>query len=143
MTEKIRDKAGLVFFNCPHFKDLRESDSGSLFGKGSRGMGKDEMEDLGKNGRLRLKTLNKKAEEIEKDEKKLKEKRKKKKDPSIKEIKDLLRKIIKYHEKKVTEMIPSIYPLPGAANSDSDNDDDKSGTRDEKRERTKRELKMY
>jgi hypothetical protein len=41
-------------------------------------------------------------------------------------------------------MIPSIYPMLGAANSDSDNNDEsEKGTRDEKRERTKRELKMH
>ena len=143
MTEKIRDKAGLVFFNCPHFKHLRESDIGSSAGAG--GYGKDEMEDLTKRGRLRISTLNKKAEEYEKDEKKLKQKRKGKgKDPSIKSVKEHLRKIIKYHEKKVEELIPSIYPMLGPANSDSDEDDDaQNGKKDEKRNRTKKELKMY
>lgn len=143
MTEKIRDKAGLVFFNCPHFKSLRESeDIFSSKGRGG-GLGSDEISDLQKNGRLRLKTLNKKAEECDKDEKKLKQKRRAKRDPSIRAIKDHLRKVIKYHEKQVSDMIPSIYPMLGAANSDSDNDEDRKGTRDEKREHTKRELKTY
>lgn len=145
MTEKIKDKAGLVFFNCPHFKHLRESEDvfGSSGGGGGRGLGSDEMADLQKNGRLRLKTLNKKAEECDKDEKKLKQKRKGKKDPSVRSIKDHLRKIIKYHEKQVADMIPSIYPMLGPANSDSDNEEERKGTRDEKREHTKRELKTY
>jgi hypothetical protein len=141
MTEKIRDKAGLVFFNCPHFKHLRENDttSSSLANKK-----KDEIEDLTTRGRLTAKTLNKKAEEYEEDEKKLKQKRKgKKNDPSIKEIKERLRKIIKYHEKQVKEMIPSIYPLLGPANSDSDESEgEKSFKRDEKKSHTKKEMKF-
>ncbi len=141
MTEKIKDKAGLVFYNVPHFKHLRESDAPN----GRIDKHKDAMEDLSSLGRLRLKTLNKKAEEYDKDELKLKAKRKdKKKDPSIKSIKEHLRKIIKYHEKQVHDMIPSIYPLLGPANSDEeDGGEDQNGKRDEKRERTKREMKQY
>lgn len=150
MTEKIRDKAGLVFLNCPHFKHLRESSGNDLHGNGGGGGGlrdkfKDEMEDLSSKGHLRLKTLNKKSEEYEKEEKKLKEKRKNKKgDPSIKSIREYLRKVIRYHEKKVVDMIPCIYPMLGPANSDSEDGDDETenGRKDEKRARTKRELKV-
>jgi hypothetical protein len=139
MTEKIRDKAGLVFFNCPHFKELRED--ASLGGAG--GMTKDEMKELSTKGRLSIKTLNKKSEEFLKDEKKLKNKRQgKKNDPSIKAVKDLLRKMIRYHEKRVQETIPCIYPLLGPANSDSDENEEGDGfQRDEKKSRTKKEIK--
>jgi hypothetical protein len=144
VTEKIRHKAGLVFLNCPHFKKLRESTP--VYGPGDGGPNRDEYDDLSSKGRLKLKTLNKKAEEYDEKEKKLKHKRKgKKKDPSINEVKKILRKIIKYHERKVKELIPSIYPLIGPANSDSENEEDskKTGTRDDKREHTKREIKNY
>jgi hypothetical protein len=146
MSEKIRHKAGLVFYNCPHFKNLRESSDVGGGGGGSSlaQRHQDEMEDLTSKGHLSLKTLNKKSEEYEKDEKKLKEKRKKKRDPSIKSIREYLRKIIRYHEKKVTDMIPSIYPMLGAANSDSDDGDEEGGGKnDEKRLRTKKELKIH
>lgn len=145
MTEKIRDKAGLVFLNCPHFKHLRENDL-----EVGRGYSKDEVDDLSVKGRLRIKTLDKKAEQATKKETKLKRKRAgKKNDPSIKKIRDHLRKVIKYHEEKVHEQIPSIYPLLGPANSDSENDSDEgggeegNGSKKEKREHTKKELKFY
>ena len=140
MTEKIKDKAGLMFFNVPGFKALRESDvPNSRMEKH-----KDEAEDLSNLGRLRLKTLNKKAEEYDKEELKLKAKRKGKKDPSVKDVKEHLRKIIKYHEKQVHDMIPSIYPLLGPANSDEeDGGEEQNSKRDEKKERTKREMKQY
>lgn len=122
-----------MFFNCPHFKHLRESDVGSRGGGGNTA----EMDDLTRKGRLRLKTLDKKSEEIDKKKKKLKQKRHgKKSDPSIKKIKDHLRKIIKYHEHKVNEEIPSIYPILGPANSDSENN---MSSADEKKHHTKRE----
>jgi hypothetical protein len=134
VTEKIKDKAGLCFFNCPHFKSLRGSDI-------SKPGLDDEFTDLTSKGTLRLKTLDKKSEELDRKKKKLKSKRGgKKNDPSIKKVREHLRKIIKYHEHKANEEIPSIYPLLGPANSDSDNDD---GKQDEKRERTKKELRIY
>lgn len=133
MTEKIKDKAGLVFYNCPHFKSLRESDLGKL--------NQTEMDDLTSKGTLRLKTLDKKAEESKKKELKLKRKRGgKKNDPSIKKIREHLRKIIRYHEEKVQESIPSIYPILGPANTDSENDSDEGRA---KKEHTKKEMKQY
>ena len=139
MSEKIRHKAGLVFFNCPHFKHLRESDVG---GGGSKSGGSSaEIQDLATRGRLRMKTLDKKSEEIDKKKKKLKQKRHgKKSDPSIKKVKEHLRKIIKYHEHKVNEEIPSIYPILGPANTDSENDQSDG---DEKKSHTKKERSGY
>lgn len=99
------------------------------------------MLDLTTKGRLRLKTLDKKSEEIDKKKKKLKQKRQgKRNDPSVKKVKDHLRKIIKYHEHKVNEEIPSIYPILGPANTDSENDD---SDRDEKKSHTKKERTGY
>jgi hypothetical protein len=115
-------------------------------GGGSRGGGggissNAELEDLTSRGRLRQKTLDKISDEIDKKKKKLKQKRHgKRSDPSVKKLKERLRKIIKYHEHKVNEEIPSIYPLLGPANSDSDNDD--SGG-DEKKSHTKKERTGY
>lgn len=142
VTEKIRDKAGLVFLNCPHFKHLRESDISSSGSNGGRaGLDESEINDLTSRGRLRVKTLDKKSEEIDKRKKKIKSKRQgKKNDPSIKKITEHLRKIIKYHEHKVNEEIPSIYPILGPANTDSENDSDAN---DGKKERTKKEMKIY
>lgn len=139
VTEKIRHKAGLVFFNCPHFKHLRESDVG--VGRGGGGSDSAEIADLTSKGRLRIKTLDKKSEEIDKKKKKLKEKRQgKRKDPTIRKVKDHLRKIIKYHEHKVNEEIPSIYPILGPANTDSENDGSEA---DEKKQHTKKERTGY
>lgn len=141
VSEKIRHKAGLVFFNCPHFKHLRDDDVGTKGYGCSSSSSTAEFRDLSTKGHLRIKTLDKKSEEIDKKKKKLKEKRKgKSKDPSIKKVKDHLRKIIKYHEHKVNEEIPSIYPILGPANSDSDNDNE-SGN--ERKEHTKKEKKIY
>ena len=139
VSEKIRHKAGLVFFNCPHFKHLRENDVGTKGGGGSSNSA--EIEDLTSRGRLRMKTLDKKSEEIDKKKKKLKQKRQgKKKDPTIKKVKEHLRKIIKYHEHKVNEEIPSIYPILGPANTDSEND---GSDGDEKKSHTKKERTGY
>jgi len=136
VTEKIKDKAGMAFYGCPHFKSLRDCDIQS-----SGKLGTDEMKDLSSKGHLRIKTLEKKSDQLDKKKKKLKHKRAgKKNDPKIKEVRKLLEKIIKYHEQKVTEEIPSIYPLLGPANTDSENDSDEM---DQKRERTKKELKIY
>ena len=136
MTEKIKDKAGICFLNCPHFKKLRECDiTGGLGGDDA------EMDDLSSKGRLRLKTLEKKANKMTEKEKTLKRKRREQRDPSIKKIRDHLKKMIKFHSEKVHEQIPSIYPLLGPANTDSENDsDERSGP---KRMGTKKELKQY
>jgi hypothetical protein len=143
VTEKIRHKAGLVFYNCPHFKHLRESDIPNRFhGSGGSESSKQEMEDLTSKGRLRIKTLDKKSEEIDKKKKKLKQKRRgKKNDPSIKKVREHLRKIIKYHEHKVNEEIPSIYPILGPANSDSEDGGFNSDKED--KSHTKRERSGY
>jgi len=100
-----------------------------------------ELTDLTTRGRLRMKTLDKKSEEIDKKKEKLKKKRKgKKNDPSTKKVREHLRKIIKYHEHKVNEEIPSIYPILGPANSDSEND---GSDKDEKKSHTKKERTGY
>ena len=136
MTEKIKDKAGICFLNCPHFKSLRDNDLPS-----GNGYTADEMEDLSSKGKLRLKTLEKKAEKMSEKEKTLKRKRREQRDPSIVKIRDHLRKMIKYHNEKVHEQIPSIYPLLGPANTDSENDsDERNGP---KRKGTKKELKFH
>lgn len=135
MTEKIKDKAGLCFLNCPHFKELRESDITA-----GNGYTKDEMDDLTSRGRLRLKTLEKKADKMDEKEKNLKRKRRTQRDPSLRKIREHLRKMIKYHNEKVHEQIPSIYPMLGPANTDSDSEgsDERNGP---KRKGTKKELK--
>jgi hypothetical protein len=141
VTEKIRHKAGLVFYNCPHFKHLRDSDPLGGGGGGKSSKNSDEFNDLSSKGHLRLKTLDKKSKEIDKKKENLKKKRKgKKKDPSIKSVREHLKKIIKYHEHKVNEEIPSIYPILGPANTDSENEG--SGN-DDKKMHTKREKSGY
>lgn len=70
-----------------------------------------------------------------------------KRDPTTKEIRDHLRKIIKYHCQKVNEAIPSIYPILGPVNLDEDGDGGKDGSGDKrgglKMPNTKGELKRY
>lgn len=70
--------------------------------------------------------------------KKVAKRKKGKKKPTIKEIREHLRKIVAYHKHEVNEGIPSIYPILGPANTDSD-----SSSEDEKRLHTKEELKKY
>ena len=127
-----------MFYNCPHFKHLREDDTK---GGGKGMMNSDEFNDLTTKGRLSMKTLDKKSKEIDKKKDKLKRKRKgKKRDPSIKKVREHLRKIIKYHEHKVNEEIPSIYPILGPANSDDEND---GSDNDSKKLHTKKEKSGY
>lgn len=143
LTEKVRDKAGAVFLNCPHFEKLRDCDldnNGSTNSK-KYGLDSDELKDFTNKGRLSLKTLNKKHEKMSEKDKIYKEKRKKKRDPSIKAIREHLKKIVKYHEKKVVESIPSIYPMLGAANTDSDNTDSETESVN-KRKKVHGEVKM-
>lgn len=131
VTQKIKDKQGVTFKNCPHFKDLRSDDT--LDSKKT---------DKNKEDRLTLKKLDKSVEKI--DEKMKKKKRKKsggKGVPSIKKVRDHLRKIVKYHKKMVNESVPSIYPILGPANSDSESDKD-DDWEDQKRKHTKEELKF-
>lgn len=120
--------------NVPHFKDLRGDDTDS----------KDK--DKGKNeDRLTIKQLDKGVEKIEeKDKKKKRKKAGGTRAPSTNKVREHLRKIIKYHRKTVNEGIPSIYPILGYANSDSDNDGKGSDGdwEDQKRKHTKEELKF-
>lgn len=96
--------------------------------------------------RLTHKEFKKEVDKIEEKDKRKKEKRKgKKKDPSIKEVREHLRKIVKYHRQKVNEAIPSVYPILGPVNSDSEDGD---GDGDSKRGglkmlNTKQELHKY
>lgn len=116
-TKKIQDKVGLAFYHCPNFKELRESDpSGDIKSSSAA------------SNRLSHKEFSKEVEKIEEKEKRKKEKRKgKKKDPTIKIVREHLRKIIKYHCQKVNEAVPSVYPILGPVNSDSDEGEGESG----------------
>lgn len=127
VTKKIRDKAGLTFHHCPGFKELRE----------------DHPEAEIKSASLSTKEFNKEVEKYDENKKKKDMRRKSvKRDPSTKEIRDHLRKIIKYHCQKVNEAIPSIYPILGPVNLEDDDDGgEKRGGL--KMNNTKGELKRY
>lgn len=130
MSKKIKDKAGLAFHHCPGFKELRE----------------DHPEDEIKTAALTSKEFNKEVDKFDERKKKIDMRRKSvKRDPSTKEIREHLRKIIKYHCQKVNEAIPSIYPILGPVNLDEDGDGggvgDKRGGL--KMPNTKGELKRY
>lgn len=132
-TKKIKDKTGLAFYNCPYFKELRSDDT-------------DKQVSEAMSQRISKKDFEKEVEKIKEKEKMKKEKRKsKKKDPSIKQIREHLRKIVKYHCKEVNEAIPSIYPILGPVNSDSDDDDEDGGSKrgGPKMLNTKGELRKY
>jgi len=135
-STKIKDKAGLSFYHCPNFKEIRDSDPFGDIESGKKAAA----------NRLSHKVFNKEVEKIDEKEKRKKEKRKgKKKDPSIKQVREHLRKIIKYHRQKVNEAIPSVYPVLGPVNSDSDEGCDDGGSKRGglKMMNTKTELHKY
>lgn len=126
---------GLSFYNCPHFKDLRGDNT------------KAEIEEAVTN-RLSKKEFEEAVKKEEDNQKKKKQKRKGGRDPSIKEIRDHLKKIIAYHCKAVNDRIPSVYPILGPVNTDEDGEEGNKGGEDEMRggsgmSNTKTELRRY
>lgn len=131
LSKKIKDKQGLTFHHCPGFKELRQDHP------------EDEIAEA-ETKRLTKKEFNKQVEKYEEREKTIKQRRKKTRDPTIKEVKDLLRKAIKYHAEAVNKQIPSIYPILGPVNLDSDDEDGGGEKRGGlKMMNTKKELKRY
>lgn len=134
LSKKIKDKVGLSFHHCPGFKELR----------GDRP--ENEIEEA-ESRALSTKEFNKQVERYDERKKKIDMRRKSmKRDPSVKEIRDHLRKIIKYHCQKVNEAIPSIYPILGPVNLDEDGNGGKDGGEKRgglKMSNTKEELKRY
>ena len=122
-----------MFHHCPAFKELRGDKP------------EEEIAEAEYN-RLTTKEFNTKVEKYDEKEKQIKMRRKSvKRDPSIKEIRDHLKKIIKYHAQKVNEQIPSIYPILGPVNLDEEEDggDGLSKRGGLKMPNTKGELKRY
>lgn len=122
---------GIAFPNFPGFKSLREDDISEADKKKLAG---------GVDPKLTMKQFEKEVKKSRDGVNKIKKKRKTKRDPTPKQIRDHLRKIVDYHKHMVDESIPSIYPLLGAANTDSD---DSGDSENEKRLHTKEELKRY
>lgn len=136
VSKKIRDKVGLSFHHCPGFKELRGDDIG----------GGGAQDTSSNSNRLSSKEFNKEVDRYDEDKKKKDMRRKSvKRDPSTKEIREHLRKIIKYHCQKVNEAIPSIYPILGPVNLDEDGEGDNGGEKRGglKMPNTKGELKKY
>lgn len=136
MSKKIKDKVGIAFHSCPHFKDLRSDDTGKL------------NADSGESNRLTKKEFEETVKKQEEQDKKKKQKVKATKKPSVKEVKDMLKKIIAYHRKAVNDMIPSVYPILGPVNMDDDGEDGNKGGEGEARggvgmSNTKGELRRY
>lgn len=122
-----------MFPNVPHFKELRDND----LCEADRKSGCKDMDSS--SVKIPLKQFEKTIEKYKDKENKKRQRRKgRKKDPNIKSIREHLRKIVSFHKNQVDESIPSIYPILGPANSDSDSSDD-----EEKRLHTKQELKRY
>jgi len=134
MSTKIRDKQGIMFPGCPIFKKLREDDRDS-----------ESSSKKTKSSLLSKKEFNDEVEKHDERNKTILQRRKStKRDPSVKEIREHLRKIIKYHCKVVNETIPSVYPILGPVNLDSDDEDGGYSKRGgEKMANTKGELKRY
>lgn len=134
VTKKLQTKSGLIFKNCPHFRALRDDDT-------DKNKLSDE-EGKSKNRRMTLKKLDKHVEKM--DERMLKKRLREKggnRPPNVKALREHLKKIIKYHRKQVNEEIPSIYPILGPANEDSDSGKE-NDWEEEKRKHTKEELKF-
>lgn len=131
LSKKIKDKVGLTFHHCPGFKELRGDHP------------EEEVKNASSSSGLSTKEFNKEVEKYDETKKKKDMRRKSvKRDPSPKEIRDHLRKIIKYHCQKVNEAIPSIYPILGPVNLEEDDDGgEKRGGL--KMTNTKSELKRY
>lgn len=135
VSKKLKDKVGLTFHHCPGFKELREDHP-------------DREIDEVKAQSLSTKEFNKEVEKYDEHKKKVDMRRKSvKRDPSTKEIREHLRKIIKYHCQKVSESIPSIYPILGPVNLDDEGDGGGNNGGDKraglKMPNTKGELKRY
>lgn len=118
----------MPFLNCPHFKKLRDDDT------------LDNKKDSKSKGvsKLSLKELDKKSEKLKEKDKIFTRKKKATRSPSISKIREHLRKIVRYHRELVNEDIPSVYPILGPANSDSESGSD---FEDQKRKQTKSTLK--
>lgn len=129
LSKKLSAKKGMLFKNAPMWDSLKDDDRVST----SKKMKYSEVSVKSQ------KKLDEMYESILDDEKKRKKKRRAKRDPSVKKVREHMRKIVAYHEKVVDEEIPSIYPILGPCNSD---DEEESGNEqdDEKRLRTKKEL---
>ena len=135
MSKKIKDKVGLSFYHCPQFKELRGDNTHS------------EVEEANTN-RLTKKEFEEAVKKQEDDTKKKKQRRKSARDPSIKEIRDHLKKIIAYHCKSVNDTIPSVYPILGPVNNDDEGEEGSKGGEGENRgglgmSNTKTELRRY
>lgn len=101
-----------------------------------------------KSNRLSKKEFEEAVKKQEEETKKKKQKRKGSRDPSIKEIRDHLKKIIAYHCKAVNDRIPSVYPILGPVNMDDDGEEGNKGGEGEMRgglgmSNTKTELRRY
>jgi hypothetical protein len=127
---------GISFHHCPQFKELRGDDTNK------------QIEDVN------LQTLTRKQfeEEVKKQEekeKKKKQRRKGSRDPSLKEVRDMLKKMIAYHCKSVNDRIPSVYPILGPVNMDDEEEEEgnKGGDGQERgglgMSNTKGELRRY
>ena len=102
------------------------------------------MEEEGKSNRLTKKEFEEAVKKQQETEKRKKDRRKSGRDPSVKDIKKHLGKIMKFHCKRLNDEIPSIYPILGPVNLDSDDEgdgDSKRGTQSMKN--TKGEFKRY
>lgn len=121
-----------MFHHCPKFKELREDHP------------EEEIQEAEVN-RLTSKQFNKQVEKYEEREKRIKQRRKSvKRDPSVKEVRKHLEKIIKFHIQKANEMIPSIYPILGPVNlEDEEGGEEESKRGGLKMANTKGELKRY
>ena len=109
--KKLHAKEGLMFKSCPMFQDL---------------LGKNSKSDSNENGPLIPEPLSMDKESFEEAVKKITEKKKKdnqkmKKDklPSVEQIRNEIKKIITFHEKKEETLFASVYPLPSSLNSKS------------------------
>jgi hypothetical protein len=140
MSKKLKDKVGLAFHHCPGFKELREDHPDKEIGNASSSSSSNSQ-------CLSTKEFNKEVDKYDEQKKKIEMRRKSvKRDPSTKEIREHLKKIIKYHCQKVNEAIPSIYPILGPVNLEDDGDGN-GGVGDKrgglKMPNTKGELKRY
>jgi len=130
VSKKLAAKNGILFKNAPMWNALKDDD---------RDEGHKKMR-YSETSVKSQKKLDEVYSKIVDGDKKTKKRRRQKRDPSVKKVREHMRKMIAYHEKVVDEEIPSIYPILGPCCSDSEGESEEGNGEDEKRSCTKREM---
>lgn len=126
LNKKLSNKAGILFPGAPLFEDLPDTDISM----------DSSFPSLSNQGKMTIQQLDDAKDDIEDEYKARKRRRRRQRDPTVKQLRDHLRKISLFHTRVVEEELPSVYPILGPAGGKSDDEDQSSDSgRDHDRER--------